>query len=111
MEWFNWTRQTGPRWRFMMQEGAGGGHEGRSLPFARRTLGSFGRGARWFPARRGQTFKRGLAGFQDWWQMYLDQHPYRLLAAFLAAGFAAGYLAGRNSRSEESEEEIEAQAH
>jgi len=77
------------------------------LRSVRRSLGSFGRGARWMPLIRERTFSRAVGEFGDWWQMYLDQHPYRLITGFLAAGLLAGYLFGRASGAFEVEEEHE----
>jgi hypothetical protein len=110
MERLSWIRQRPPRWRLMAREQSGSEGDGGALPFVRKTLGSFGRGARWLPRDRGQTVRDAFAGFRDWWLMELDQHPYRMLAAFLAAGFMMGLLTRRRARKEEHDEEIEASA-
>lgn len=108
MDWSDWTQQGRLRLRRRAPEGNEEG--GRDpLRFARRTLGSFGRGAAWRPDLRGRTFQRTVADLQDWWQMYLDEHPYRLLTGMLAAGFILGYLVGRSTRPVETTEVVETQ--
>lgn len=111
MDWFDGIRQGRPRLRRRAPEGPDEDERQQRdrLRFARRTLGSFGRGAAWMPNLRGRTFDRTVADVRDWWQMYLDQHPYRLLTGCFAAGLIVGYLIGRSSRGVRTEEEVETQ--
>lgn len=104
---YAWASVALPRWRVGMQDHHDTEQERDRLRFMRRPLGSFGRGATWLPDLRGRSFQRGMADLRDWWQMYLDQHPYRLLAGGLFAGLMVGYLIARMTAVPEINVEIE----